>query len=417
VACFVPAVGVTFDVLVDGEASTAQTTGEAGEIAVPVGAEPATYLINNQPNPGLSEPEVSCTITRADGSVEQVGGAIPAGSPGQEITFDATSEVTCTFYFLGEVEPGAAGLGDAPGAPELPDEPVPPAADGGEADAGNTSAGDTGLSVRALRCPPEAAGMDEVPEGLCAEPASGLTFEILVDGALIGTSVSDAAGDLAIPAGAGAGMYLFRHQPAPDLLEMITECSSVYANGNTATGRSNAVGSQMSEIYLSYDDASRVTCTFYFVMETAVPPTGDTAAADQAAEDGSVPEGGNATGHTLTLQFWTCPEGVDAAADRDALTQTCSVETTDRSLMLTIDGLTTGETMTGAATWEFDASPVAADIGAGVSSSAWCESSWSGGDESAAETQDAVSLEGGALTVTVTHSATKVSCDWFIFPT
>jgi hypothetical protein len=424
--CIVPAEGVTFDVSLAGEPPSTLITDENGEIDVPLGEGAATYQIANQPNPGLSEPSMSCSISRADGTVAQVDSARSDGLPGQEIVFDGESEVVCTFYFLGSVAAGdpaqAAVVEDqaVPAEEAVPDDQTgtedqgPPAAITAD-DAGDDSAGETGLSVLTLQCPAEVAGAEVVLADLCTEPFSGLTFEILVDDELIATSVTDANGELAIPGDAGAGMYHFRHEPAPDALEMRTECSSVYPNGATASGSSSAVGSQMSDMYLSYDDASRVTCTFYFVMDAAASQTGEVAE-DQAANEGAADDGTTAGAHSFTLQFWTCPEGIDPAAERNSLAQSCSVETNERSFLLTIDGLSAGETITGATTWEFRDGTVYADLGIGPITSVWCDSSWTEAGEAAPEAEDSVSLVDNALTVTVSRPETTVSCDWFIFP-
>ena len=208
--------------------------------------------------------------------------------------------------------------------------------DRGEDQAESEASREQGITILARRCPPEVAGQDVALEEICTEPASDLTFEVLVDDKSTGTSVTDASGELAIPAEAGPGIYLFRQQPAEDLVEVTTECTSIYANGATASGQSRAVGSQMSELYLTYDGASRVTCTFYFVMDAAAPEDG--AATDESEEEGNVA----AAPHTLTFQFWTCPVEIDPAADQVNLVQACSTDTGERSFMLTVDGDTTG---------------------------------------------------------------------------
>ena len=142
-----------------------------------------------------------------------------------------------------------------------------------------------GITVLARLCPPEVAGQDVALDEICTEPANGFTFEILVDDESTGTYVTDPNGEFAIPAEVGPGQYLFRHQPGSDQLELQTVCSSVYENGSTATGRSRVVGPEMSEIYLTYDGASSITCTFYFVLDSAAPETDDSTDApeDQAA--------------------------------------------------------------------------------------------------------------------------------------
>jgi hypothetical protein len=392
---------------------------------------------------------VFCDQDFGDGTFQIVPVRVSGDRMDQELGMGAGDTLRCTWFIemnpmmLGTHAPDAPAQGDtaqdqaaedetAPeGTGEEPEANVPAEQDAanpdetlvepqeGDAESESASEAEPGLTVQALRCPPEVAGSDVTLDEFCTEPVSGLTFEILVDGESTGTSVTDANGDLAIPAEAGPGMYLFRHQPAADLLELRTDCASVYPDGATATAQSTAVGSEMGEIYLTYDGASRVTCTFYFVMDSAAPQTGDSPAVseDPATEGESEGEDENAgAAHSLTLQIWTCPDGIDTAAEQAELELVCGVETVERSFMLTIDGVTTGETITGASTWEFLDPTLYADIGFVPAASAWCESSWSGGDENAAETQDTVTLEGGVLTVTVTHPATTVSCDWFIFP-
>ena len=400
---------------------------------------------------------VYCDQDFGDGTFQIVPVRVSGDRMDQETGMGAGNTMRCTWFIemnpmmLGTHAPDAPAQGDAaqdqaagdepateepgdvaePGVPEHdladPDETLaepqadeaPPATDDEEAGTESESEGVVapGLTVLALVCPPEVAGADVVLDELCTQPASDLTFEILVDGNPFGTVVTDANGDLAIPVEAGPGIYLFRHQPAAGLLELRTDCSAVYPDGSTATSQSSAVGADMGEIYLNYDGLGSVTCAFYFVTDPTAAQAADAPEepGDEASEGESAAEDGDAatSAHSLTLQFWTCPEGVDPAGDRSVLSQACGVETGERSFMLTIDGVTTGETITGPTTWEFQSQTVYADIGAGTTSSAWCESSWTGDDAGAPDT---VSLEGGALTVTVNHPATTVSCDWFIFP-
>lgn len=416
--CIVPAVGVTFDVAIDGEASSTQVTGESGDLAIPLGVVgPATYQIATRLDPGLSDAQVSCAIVHADGAMEQVGGTVPAGSPGQEIAFDGASEVTCTFYFLGEVlgsQPPPEG--DAVAPPEDPG--IGAAAAAGEDEVGSEVSWEPGITVQARLCPADVAGQDLDVDltGDCTEPANGITFEVLVDDASTGTYVTDANGEFVIPAELGPGAYLFRHQPAADQLELKTVCSSVYENGATATSQSRAVGSEMSELYLTYDGASSTICTFYIVLDSAAPEGQASPAA--GVTEGVLDDQGTADGapHALTVLFWTCPAGTDPAADQVDLMVSCSSDTAKRSLTLAIDGDAMEQTVTGSATWEYVEPPIAVDIGPGLVSSAWCSTKWVEIGEETIDIPDTVALDGGVLTLAVAHPATTATCDWFLFP-
>ena len=165
-----------------------------------------------------------------------------------------------------------------------------------------------------------------------------------------------------------------------------------------------------------------LTCD-WFNVETAaeaVEDDGDTdqtLASEQEEEDttgdGSPDAGTAATAPSVTLQFWTCPEGVDPGTDPVDLEQACAVETVERSFMLTVDGVTTGETIAGSTTWQLQDLVFAADIGAGPTTAVSCAWTWT---EGADQDPATAVLENGLLTVTLANPDTAVSCNWFIFP-
>ncbi|MGC4108729.1 MAG: hypothetical protein QM753_20595 [Thermomicrobiales bacterium] len=390
-ACTTAGSGITFNVDASGEPYLNTTTDTEGVIDVPLPVGDTTFTITPQVPDGYGLPSYLCTsIWPGGGSGGKVVG-LTEDSPFHDLAWVSDSKATCTYYFpvIAEDEganppqgivaddraaedeaapeatdegsdPSVAAEQETPGPDQTLPEPQvgqsSPVANAGNDVPGSPMSEESGVSVLVRHCPPEAAQPDAALDKICTQPASGLTFEILVDGEAVGTSVTDAKGKLAVPADAGPAMYLFRHQPAADLKEMRTECSSVYANGATAKGQSRATGSQMREVNLSFDGESRVTCTFNLIADS----TGDS----PGATGGAVKSDGNTTGsHRFTLQFWTCPDGVDPAADKATLAQACSVETGERTLMLTIDGHTTGETISSATTWEFHDSTVYADIG------------------------------------------------------
>ncbi len=143
----------------------------------------------------------------------------------------------------------------------------------------------------------------------------------------------------------------------------------MYEDGSTATGRSiSTMDSPLGQLYLTYDGKSSITRTFFFV-------TNGEMTANNQSEQGA-PEEGNGEAyavtveHSLTIQFWSCPAGDSSTADKEALRRARSVETQDRSFILTIDNNTTGETVPGTGSLGFHDSNVFADIGAGVTSSA-----------------------------------------------
>ncbi len=336
--------------------------------------------------------------------------------------------VTCDWFNVETGGEGAQGdqaavANDAPTLAVVPDEE--PAAEDAAAGAGGDepSAGESpapGITVLARLCPAEVAGLDLEADltADCAQPASGITLEILVDNESAGTFATDTNGELAVPSELGAGQYLFRLQPVPGLLELRTVCDSVYPEGATATGRSQVAGSDVGEIYLTNDGRSETTCSFFFIggQFAGGQETGETADAP-AMEDSPAAEAGegDAVGDApaLTLSFLVCPEGTDPAADPSGLEQVCAVETVDRSFMLTRDGVTTGETIVGTATWGLQDLTAYVEIEPGTASVVRCTSTWVEG----AEQVPAMSvLDGGLLTITLQQPDTVVSCNWFIFP-
>jgi len=150
--------------------------------------------------------------------------------------------------------------------------------------------------------------------------------------------------------------------------------------------------------------------------QTELDPTTEAAQTAMAAAATVEAEIAAAEPHTLTIQFWTCPAGTDPAGDQVDLVQACGTDTEVRAFTLAVDGDTMGQTVTGSATWEFLDPTIAADLGPGLASSAWCTSEWAEVGEDTIDIPDSVALEGGLLTVTVSRPQTAVYCDWYLFP-
>jgi hypothetical protein len=89
-----------------------------------------------------------------------------------------------------------------------------------------------------------------------------------------------------------------------------------------------------------------------------------------AAEAGTSPDGAPA----VTLQFLVCPAGTDPATDPGQLVQVCAVEAVERSFILTLDGVSSGETVTGSGTWTTTDLTVYVDLGFAPTSQVRCTS-------------------------------------------
>ncbi len=402
-ACTEPVPGLTFDIAFGGEPHTSQTSDEAGEVDVPLAVGSGTYQIINQPLPGFLAPSIECAITHANGTTEMTSSS-GAGSSGIDVAYDGESAVTCAFYFQGEAAgqeadlPGQTLVGEQD---EEQDSSEDAATGSDEADGPGDETTVPGMTLLARLCPPEVAELDVEADLTvdCTQPASGLTLEILVDGESAGTFATDANGAIAIPSEPGASQYLFRLPSIPGVTELRVACVSVYPDGTTATGRSQVMGSDMDELYLTSDGLSETTCTFFFIGGANEDQAADT----QASETVPAP--------SLTIQFWTCPEGTDPAADPARLETTCAIDTSEHSFVLTIDGLSSGETIAGSATWEMQDLTAYVEIGPGSTGAVNCLSTWPDGADQDPAT---VTLEDGVLTVILPHPETAVSCNWFI---
>ena len=330
---------------------------------------------------------VFCDQDFGDGNFQIVPVQVSGNRLDQELGMLAGDTMRCTWFI--EMSPLLSGthVPEAPAQESAADESVEEASpgDSAEQDAGETlvqpqdgqaspgsSADDDvvadetapwepGLTVLALLCPANVAGQDLEFDltGKCPEPAAGLSLDLLIDDVPAGTYVTNDRGEVDLPVDAGPGEHQLqiRYQPAQGQLELRAECTSLYEDGTTATGRSiSTVDSPLGQLYLTYDGISRITCTFNFVMNGE-------ATADNQPEQGAPGDDGGAANavtdaHSVTIQFWNCQAGVSSTADQEVLRQVCSVETQDRSFMLTIDNTTTGETIPGTGSWDFHDSTV-----------------------------------------------------------
>jgi hypothetical protein len=162
---------------------------------------------------------------------------------------------------------------------------------------------------------------------------------------------------------------------------------------------------------LAWASDSDVTCTYYF------PVVAGSAGQGLAAGDGATGQDEDAASgtNTLTIQIWTCPTGFDPAADQAQLLVECAVDVESRDLNITTDDETTALAVVGSGQWEFQSDAISVEIGGDLTSTVWCSSGWIENGEDGGDFPAVAPMEGSSLTLTVSHAATTIYCDWFVF--
>lgn len=414
--CPVVYMGMEFNVLLDEQViATERASGSSlspGQLfftKLPAPDGGGAYGVLAALGEGEQTLAVYCDQDFGDGVFQTVPVTVTGGNRIDQVLYEGHT-LRCSWFIEGGPIPIGTQVAGEPSVQELD-----PTSEEAESPA-------PGITVLARQCPPEVVELRVVLADVCIVPAVGVTFDVAIGGEPSGTQTTGESGELDIPLGEGPATYLIKSQPKSGHSDPEVACYTTHADGFTEQDLGSAPADSPG-YEISFDGASEVICTFYFLidpnaLEIDDPAQGDAEQPEDQAAGGAGEEEGSVDSapHSLTIQFWACPAGADPAADQAALLQTCGAESQERSFMLTLDGFSTGETVTGTATWEFVEPIIEADIGAGLANSAWCSSTWVEGNEEAADVTDTVSLERGALTVTVSQPATTVSCDWFLFP-
>ena len=113
---------------------------------------------------------------------------------------------------------------------------------------------------------------------------------------------------------------------------------------------------------------------------------------------------------TVTIQFWTCPDGMDQAAQQEDLLFTCTADASSRDVSVAYDGATNSESIPGYGSWQLSGSDFSLAIPP-QTSRAWCSSSGAGGSQFPEE----VDVSDGTLSLALPQPVTTY-CDWFTAP-
>jgi hypothetical protein len=349
-----------------------------------------------------------CDALRADGTTDVQSGEVVNTNVSFTIIWNPGDSILCSVYYLAPATAGGDGAAQA-----VVGKPVP-----------DVESVDAGLYFYLRLCPnplPANSSRKEV----CVQPIKNARNTMTIDGQIwhggdfsihpqVGVDQANTT-DWSVDYITGEAMITI--QPIPGMGDPTYRCDIRRANGSEegAVGtldRNNVVLTQ------TWNLGDRIVCTLYFQQEGENDRTTDDdkagnqqgLVADPAGEADT--EAAAAGSNTLTIQFWTCPAGVDPAADVVALMGQCAIDATPRSI--TVAG--TAASVTGSASWPFAEPTISATQPGGVTaSSAWCSSSWVENGEEGGDFPDTIAPENGVLTVTVSHPETTVYCDWFLF--
>jgi hypothetical protein len=272
-------------------------------------------------------------------------------------------------------------------------------------------------------CPPSVT-LEAADPYTCVQDMTGIDFDVTWNGSEAASQGNSATnGIFSYDAYLGPGTYVFSPRPVDGFGDPRYTCE--FAGGPNDGQSTTGTVTSGTGIPVDLGNGIGTFCMLYYqaggpAQQGAADTAGEEAPADDAAVDEALVADENeepaADGNTLTIQFWTCPEGVDPADAQANLLLSCTVDQAPRAVTVTTDGGAQDASVTGSAEWPFTGSQVSVTQPDGAAaSSAWCSSSWIDNGEDEAEFPDAVSLDGGVLTLTVSHAATTVYCDWFLF--
>jgi hypothetical protein len=305
------------------------------------------------------------------------------------------------------------------------------------------------IQVYVRECPPT-VDMSAPNGDLCQQDVTGAAFDFSINGEPFETIVNRGNdGRLDFDPGGMTGTWTIAPRPVEGYGDPRFSCEVARADGSIEASTGTLTASSPG-IQIEFDGTGGVLCAIFYQAGSGEQATGDAATDDGnveevadandadgdeadgvveddvtdeeqaddtgAEEDEPVEEEAAAAANTLTIQFWSCPDDVDPAADQVDLLLACAMDQEERAVTLQVDGDSQPQTVTGSAMWEFvDPTITVSQPGGTTGSSAWCSSTWEDNGEGAGEFPDTVNLADGALTITVGHPATTVYCDWFLF--
>jgi hypothetical protein len=360
--------------------------------------QPVEYItgesvITIAPMPELGDPTYRCDIRRANGEEEIDGGMLDRNHVVLTQTWNLDDRIVCTIYYHPEGEPL-----DAAAIPE-------------------SASLAAGIGVYARACPP-GVDMNAPTANLCQQSVGELRLTVLHNGEQVVRLPM--TGDYFVATGQAetpvTGTLQFTLTPLLSSTDPAYSCSHLHADGtvDVSSARLPATAVTWS---LEWQPSDKAVCIVYYQVAEQTDRNDDDDKADNqqgliAPGDGEITTPSN----TLTIQYWTCPEGVDPADAQANLLLSCAMDQAARTVTVTTDAGAQGTSVTGSAAWPFTGSQVSVtQPGGTAASSAWCSSSWKDNGEDGGEFPDAVLLDGGVLTLTVSHPATTVYCDWFLF--
>jgi hypothetical protein len=282
-----------------------------------------------------------------------------------------------------------------------------------------------------VRACPATVSLEAADPYTCVQDMTGIVFDVTWNGSEAASQGNSATnGIFSYEAYLGPGTYVFSPRPVEGFGDPRYTCEfkggpndgqSTTGTLTTGTGIPVDLGNGIGTFCMLYYQAGAPA------QQGAADTAGEEAPADDAAADEELVADENDQNegaapnvavdwNTLTIQFWVCPDGVDPDGDQADLLLSCTVDQVPRAVTVTTDAGVQETSMTGSAELPFTGSQVSVTQPDGAAaSSAWCSSSWIDNGEDEAEFPDAVSLDGGVLTLTVSHTATTVYCDWFLF--
>jgi hypothetical protein len=378
--------GQDFEVSLDGQVvATGESNGVNGQVTftkLPVSESGGLHGIATLVGVSNKTVAVFCDKDNGDGVYEVVPS--PLTVPNQiDQQLVAGDILRCSWFIntdYGSGDGGASATGTVEDDPFLP-----------------------GVRLVARLCNPGADLTQGAIDAACPTAGAGIAFNVDMSGEPYLNSTTDAGGVIDVPLPVGDATFTIIPQAPAGYGQPGYLCVSIQQGGGGG-GKVVRLTEEMPSHDLTWTSDSEATCTYYFPVVA-----GDAAAGQEGAEDAG--SGAN----TLTIQFWTCPTGFDPAADQTQLLVECAVDVESRDLSVTTDGETTALALVGGGQWEFQSDTVVVEISGDLTSTVWCSSTWIENGEDGGDFPAVAPMEGSVLTLTVSHTATTIYCDWFVF--
>jgi hypothetical protein len=262
-----------------------------------------------------------------------------------------------------------------------------------------------GIRLVARLCDPGADLTQTDIDAACPNVGVDIAFNVDAAGEPYLNSTTDAEGVIDVPLPVGDASFTVTPK-APDGFGLPGYLCVSIQQGGGGGGKVVRLSADTPSHDLAWTSDSETTCTYYFPAVA-----GDEGAAGDAAGQEENAGGSN----NLTIQIWTCPTGFDPAADQTQLLVECAVDVESRDLSVTTDGETTALALVGSGQWAFQSDTVVVEISGDLTSTVWCSSTWIENGEDGGDFPAGAPMEGSVLTLTVSHTATTIYCDWFVF--